>query len=84
MTEDGDIEVQPAAGRNVFIRDEGGNAAKLPTLADYEALRSTFNSHTHVYSAGPAVGTVTTSPFSAPTTPITVDAPTGTQRLRVQ
>lgn len=66
------------ADGTVEIRSAGGTAIKLPTLADYNALRAAFNTHTHVYSAGPTAGAVTAVPAS------TVGAPTGTQVLKAE
>lgn len=55
FTEDGDIILEPAAGRKILARTAGGTPAALPTLAE-------FNAHTH-----PAPGGAT----SPPTTPAT-------------
>jgi phage gp45-like len=74
----------------VEIRASGGAATKLPTLADYEALRvfvnnqfSSTGGHTHAV-AGAA--TTTTTSVAAPGAPpaVSVAAPTGTQVLKAQ
>lgn len=36
ITKDGDIEVQPAPGREVLVRSEGGSTDQLVTKADFE------------------------------------------------
>lgn len=41
MTKDGDIEVQPATGRKVLVRSEGGDSEPLVTLSE-------FLNHTHL------------------------------------
>jgi len=68
----GDIEVQPAPGHEVLIRDEGG-------VVDRVVKRSEFLAHGHATAA--------TGPVSPPTSvaplPDTGQFP-GTQRLRVQ
>jgi hypothetical protein len=44
ISKDGDIDVTPAPGREVFIRSEGGTAGPLVTLAE-------FLNHTHATAA---------------------------------
>lgn len=72
MTKDGDIEVQPADGRNVFIRREGGSVDRLVTKSD-------FDGHTH------PPGTFTTG-GGGPVTGVSggAAAATGTDVLRSQ
>lgn len=63
----------------VEIRTPGGVATKLPTLADYEALRAAFNAHVHVAPGGStAVPTASGSPL------IPVATPAGTTVLKAQ
>lgn len=52
MTKDGDIEVTPAAGRKVYVRQPGGGAAE-PVV-----LKSEYDGHTHPTGVGPS-GTTT-------------------------
>jgi phage baseplate assembly protein V len=66
----GDIEVQPAPGREVFIRSDGGSADRL-------VKRSEFNSHTHAV-ATTGTASAQTGTAAAPT-PIT-----GTSRLQAE
>ncbi len=56
LLDSGDIEIQPAPGRQVFIREEGGHAEPL-------VRRSEFLSHGHVIVATAAV-----SPCAGPVT----------------
>lgn len=66
---------------HVEIRSKDGTATKLPTLADYEALRAAFNSHTHaVATTGSA--TAQTGTAAAVVTPVA--APTGTTVLKAE
>lgn len=62
----------------VEIRSVGGSANKLPTLADFNALRTAFDGHTHIYSAGPTAGAVTAVPVPLST------PPTGTVVLKAE
>lgn len=76
MNEDGDIEVQPAPGRELVVRDAAGNADRLVKKSEYDG-------HTH----GP--GTFTTPVGAGGGGPVTgasggAAAVTGTQRMRVQ
>lgn len=52
ITKDGDIEVTPATGREVFVRDAGGTAQKLLTQADGLVLRAAINTATVAVGAG--------------------------------
>jgi phage baseplate assembly protein V len=73
MQADGDIEVQPAPGREVFIRSDGGTAERL-------VKKSEFDGHTHLpgsLTAPSGGGTVTGVSGGAA-------AVTGTQRLRAE
>lgn len=76
MTKDGDIEAQPAPGREVFIRDAGGSVDRLVKKSEHDG-------HTHgpgsftTPSAGGGGGAVTGTSGGAA-------AVAGTQRLRVQ
>lgn len=63
----------------VEIRAAGGTATKLPTLADYNALRNAFNAHVH-----PTAGTGPPSPPTAVPGVIPAPTPAGTQVLKVQ
>lgn len=47
VTKGGDIIVQPAAGREVLVRHEGGAAAALATKADLDALAGWVEDHIH-------------------------------------
>ena len=60
ITKDGDIVVRCKAGRTVSI-DDGSGAVPLATKADVDALRTTFNLHTHA-----SHGAVTTEQAAAP------------------
>jgi phage baseplate assembly protein V len=67
----------------IEARSKDGTATKLPTLADYEALRQAFNDHTHVVSTtgGPAAQTGTAAkilPAAA------VGSPTGTSVFKAE
>jgi hypothetical protein len=73
-------------GSTVEIRLAGGVATKLPTLADYEALRAFVNAqfaaaagHVHATPAG-----ATTTITLAPAQPAFPPAATGTQVLKTQ
>lgn len=73
LTADGDIEVQPAPGREVLIRDEGGAVDRLVRKSEHDG-------HTH-----PA-GTLVAPGGGGPVTGVSggAAAVAGTQRLRVQ
>lgn len=73
MTQDGDIEVQPAPGREVFIRDEGGSVDRLVKKSEHDG-------HTH------PPGTFVAPGGGGPVTGVSggAAAVAGTQRLRVQ
>lgn len=65
----------------VEIRLIGGAAIALPTLADYNALRNAYNSHTHPVAT---TGSATAQTGTASATAATVAAPTGTTVLKAQ
>lgn len=67
------------ADGTVEIRLVGGGAIKLPTLADYEALRNAFNAHVHA-----TAGTGTPSGPTPVPSVIPVPVPTGTSVLKAQ
>ncbi|MGN6105792.1 MAG: phage baseplate assembly protein V [Kofleriaceae bacterium] len=71
MTKDGDIEVQPAPGREVYVRDEDGSADRL-------VKKSEFDGHRH-----PAIGLACTGGTVSGQTGGAPEV-TGTQRLRAQ
>ena len=71
MTKDGDIEVLPAPGRQVFIRNPDGTADRLVKVSE-------FNGHKH------AAGTLTAPNGAVTGTTAVADAATGTQTLQVQ
>ena len=58
ITKDGDIEVAPAAGRNVFVREAGGTAQRLLTEQDGLILRAALNTAPIVVGSGGASGVV--------------------------
>lgn len=62
----------------IEIRSAGGTAARLPTMADYEALRTAFNAHVHLET-----GASTNAPTAVPGV-VPVDAPDGTQVLMTE
>lgn len=62
------------------IRAPGGTALKLPTLADYNSLRTAFNTHTHVVAGITAGAASVVSAVPA----ATVTTPTGTAVLKAQ
>jgi phage gp45-like len=66
-------------GGQVEIRSKDGTATKLPTLADYEALRAAFNAHVHA-----TAGTGAPSPPTAAPGVIPVAAPSGTNVLKAE
>ncbi len=66
---DGTIEARSAAG----------TAVKLPTMADYEALRAAFNAHVHATAGTGAPSTPTPVPSVIP-----VATPTGTVVLKAE
>lgn len=68
----GDIEIQPAPGGEVYIRDEGGSAERLVKKSEYDG-------HTHPPGAGQTAGG---DPVVGNTGGAA--AVTGTTRLRVQ
>ncbi len=68
------------ANGTVEIRSAGGTAIKLPTLADYEALRTSFNAHTHAVAGVTAGGASVVSAVPAST----VGSPAGTQVLKAE
>lgn len=61
----------------VEIRTPNGAAFALPTLAEYEAMRTAFNAHTHAVSGGS-----TLTPTSSLSPLIPVASPTGTVVLK--
>jgi phage gp45-like len=63
----------------VEIRSKDGTATKLPTLADYEALRAAFNAHVHA-----TAGTGVPSPPTAVPSVIPVAVPAGTTVLKAE
>jgi len=71
MEADGDIEVQPAPGREVYIRSEGGSAERL-------VKKSEFDGHTH-----PATGLTCTGGTVAGAT-AGAAAVTGTEKLQAE
>jgi len=79
--ESGDIEIQPGPGGGVLIREEGGQATKLPTLADYNRLLEAFNAHTHAVSTA---GTASAQTGTAAKVATAVGSPTGTSVLRAE
>jgi phage baseplate assembly protein V len=58
LTKDGDIEVQPADGRQVFVRTEDGTAQRLLTEQDALILRQALSTATIAVGAGGAAGVV--------------------------
>ena len=79
MLDSGDIEIQPAPGREILIRDEGGNAERLVKKSEFDAHKhGPGNPATGGYSAPPNGGPVTG------TSGVPTEAATGTQRLRSQ
>lgn len=73
LLETGDIEIQPAPGRELLVRDEGGGVDRLVKVSE-------FSGHTHgagLLVAPSGGGTVTGTTAGAA-------AVTGTTRLRVQ
>lgn len=73
ITADGDIEVQPAPGREVFIREDGGSVDRLVKKSEYD-------DHTH------PPGTFVAPSGGGPVTGVSGGAApvAGTQRLRAQ
>lgn len=77
-------------GSNVQIRTPVGTAAKLPTLADYNALKAYVNAqfssvggHTHATPSGPTTTTTTVATAGTPPTHSAPD-PTGTTVLEAE
>lgn len=68
-------------GNTVEIRTAGGTALSLPTMADFNALKSALDGHTHLYSPGPGGPTPTAPPV--PGIPV-LPAAAGTQCLKTQ
>lgn len=68
--------------RVIVISDSiqlGANAEPLATLADVQALRTTFNNHGHIYSPGPSTPIATAGPQAPLGLPTTyASAPSGT------
>lgn len=58
---------------HIEARSPGGTATRLPTFADFEAFRASFNTHTHTET-----GTVTGAPL------ISAAAPTGTTVFKAE
>jgi len=77
--DDGDIEVQPAPGREVFIRSSGGSADRL-------VKRSEFVGHVHEATTGSPVGTLAAPSGGGPVTGHTAGAVSvaGTQALQAE
>ncbi len=69
MNEDGDIEIQPATGRKVYVRTSGGSAEPV-------VLKSEFDAHTHSTTATVSSGSV--GVIGAP------DAVTGSQAFETE
>jgi phage baseplate assembly protein V len=69
---DGDIELQPAPGQQVFVRTEGGTADRLVT-------RTEFNAHVHGPGSGQAAGGDPVTGNTAAPSPVT-----GTSVLRAE
>ncbi len=65
----------------VEIRTPSGAAFALPTMAEYNALRTAFNTHTHPYLPGPGAPAPTGTATSLTST-IPVPVPTGTPVLK--
>lgn len=63
----------------IEARSAGGTATKLPTLADYNALRAAFNSHMHA-TAGTGPPVIPTPVAGV----IPVPPPSGTTRLKAE
>ncbi len=68
------------ADGTVEIRSASGTATRLPTLADYNTLRTTFNTHTHPVAGVTAGAASVVSSVTA----TTVGAPTGTSVLKAE
>lgn len=73
LTELGDIEIIPAPGREILIRDEGGSAERLVRKSDYDG---------HTHPAGTLVAPGGGGPVSGASGGAAAAA--GTQRLRAQ
>lgn len=65
----------------VEIRSASGAATKLPTLADYEALRVGFNSHIHAVAT---TGTAAAQTGTAAAVASPVSSPAGTTVLKAE
>jgi len=76
LTKDGDILVEPASGRQVFVQ-QGGAAEPLALKSDVQAIVDAHNGHTHVV-AGVLAGS---SSVTSATTADTASSPTGTTVL---
>lgn len=59
LTKDGDIEVQPATGRQVFVREEGGTAQRLLTEQDAQILRNALSTAVIAVGTNGAAAVVT-------------------------
>lgn len=89
MTKDGDIVVEPAAGREMLVRAPSGTAVSLATKADVDALAAyvakqfatTGTGHTHTLESGGVV-TLTTAPTATPGTGSGAPAAAGTSVLK--
>jgi hypothetical protein len=68
-------------GASIEARSAGGVATKLPTLADYNALRTTFNTHTHAV-ATTGTSSAQTGTAAAVTSP--VGSPAGTSTFKAE
>jgi phage gp45-like len=69
----GDIEIQPAAGREVFVRSEGGTVDRLVKKSEHDGHTHLPGSFTAPGGGGPVTG------VSAGAAPVT-----GTLKLRVE
>jgi len=65
----------------VEVRSDSGAASKLPTLADYEALRAAYNNHTHTVAT---TGSASAQTGTAAAVVSPVGAPAGTTVLKAQ
>lgn len=77
VTKDGDVEVNPAPGRKVYLRSDGGTSEALAKKSELDAAINQINSHAALFNvhshpshgAGPS-NSFSTAPLAAGTTKV--------------
>lgn len=82
MTKDGDIEVQPAPGREVRVRSADGTAQRLLTEQDAQILRTALSTAPIALGSAGALGVVTAMDTAVAALVPTPDPPTWPVRTK--